>query len=288
MKIKSVATQKGYLSDIQDWRAYARKNNLPEFPIDEARLAAYLGHLSKRKLKLSTMHRRCAAISQWHQERGETSPTTFPKIRELFRGLARKHGSAPTKKRALTTDMIQEILAKMGSTPEEVRDRALFLVGICTGKRRAELAAMQWEHVDEEPDGSLTILIPFSKTDQVGMGTFVGIPLVKGIKHCPIKALKAWKKTQGTFSGPIFNISGKTVARRIKHYVQLIGLDPEEFSGHSFRSGFVSEAYRSGVSMDDIQEQTGHKSEKVARGYVQRIEKSKNLGARGVIERFKK
>ena len=50
----------------------------------------------------------------------------------------------------------------------------------------------------------------------------------------------------------------------IKNYCQRIGLEGGQFSPHSLRSGFVTQADLSGA----IQKTTGHRSEAMVRNYV--------------------
>ena len=45
---------------------------------------------------------------------------------------------------------------------------------------------------------------------------------------------------------------------------------PAAYSGHSLRSGFITSAARAGVAERDIQNQSGHRSLPVLRGYIRR------------------
>ena len=64
-------------------------------------------------------------------------------------------------------------------------------------------------------------------------------------------------------------LAGRSVASVIKRRAEQVGLDPECFSGHSLRRGFVSEAARGGASEADIARTTGHRSVTVLRGYCE-------------------
>ena len=59
-------------------------------------------------------------------------------------------------------------------------------------------------------------------------------------------------------------LSGATVHALIRRRAQLAGFDPtrvDEFSGHSLRTGLISQAVRNGSSNRSIRRQTGHKSD---------------------------
>jgi len=47
-----------------------------------------------------------------------------------------------------------------------------------------------------------------------------------------------------------------------------VGLNPQDFSGHSLRSGLITAAAQAGVPERDIARLSGHKSLPVLRGYI--------------------
>ncbi len=62
-------------------------------------------------------------------------------------------------------------------------------------------------------------------------------------------------------------LQDKAVCRIVKAAVKRIGLEPDAFSGHSLRAGFVTQGYREGVPEADIMRHTGHKSRTVMGKY---------------------
>lgn len=290
------STREAYRGDVRAWLEYARTRGLCEYPVAPDAFVAWLGYLSKSGLKLSTIRRRCVSVTQWHRSRGDPSPMEDPRVLDVMKGLARKLKSAPKKKRALTPSMVRGILEQLPATPEGVRDRALVLVGIVTGMRRSELAAMEWAHVHKERDGSLLITIPVSKRDQEGKGRQVVLPKLTGMDLCPVEALESWKRVSFelrqdrtkarylTRRESVFSCSSRTIARMLQRNLELLGYDPSEFGAHSFRSGFSTAASRAGASLEDLMQQTGHKSVDVARGYIQDAKLLRNEGVRSVVE----
>jgi site-specific recombinase XerD len=67
-------------------------------------------------------------------------------------------------------------------------------------------------------------------------------------------------------------ITPAVVALVVKERAEAAGLDPQEFSGHSLRAGFVTSAAESGASILKIQETSRHKSTDVLAGYVRRVD----------------
>lgn len=284
---RSSATQRAYVSDLRAWMAYADAAGLGHFPVEPEGLAAWIGHMAQRGLKISTIRRRCSAVSEWHKAKRHPSPAGAPVVREVLKGCARKLRSAPTKKRALTAELVTKIVDLIPKGADGHRDRALMLVGLTTGMRRSELVALQWDHVTEEDeDDAVLLFLPHSKTDQEGRGRYVALKRAKRASVCPVRALEAWRKVSD--QEHVFPMSDRTVARLVKRYVAAIGENPDAFGAHSFRMGFMTEAKRGGADLSDIMVQSGHKSEKVAAGYIEALKHAANPAVDAVLSRLAK
>jgi integrase len=131
------------------------------------------------------------------------------------------------------------------------------------------------------PEGMILILRR-RKTDQEGRGTEIAIPYGQSERTCSVLALRAWLAAARIASGPVFvsvnrygtigtaRLSPIDVARVMKTAVEAAGADPKDFAGHSLRSGFITSAARAGVAERHIQNQSGHRSLPVLRGYIRR------------------
>jgi len=62
-------------------------------------------------------------------------------------------------------------------------------------------------------------------------------------------------------------LSGQSVALIVKKRVKQIGLDPELYSGHSLRAGFVTTAFINGASTVAVKNQTGHRTDSILQEY---------------------
>jgi integrase len=91
------------------------------------------------------------------------------------------------------------------------------------------------------------------------------------------QALSAWIAAAQIRSGPLFRrvrrggvvaepLSPAAVRDIVKKRCQLAGLEPE-FSAHSLRSGFVTEAGRAGIPLAETMALTGHRSTASLVGY---------------------
>jgi site-specific recombinase XerD len=68
----------------------------------------------------------------------------------------------------------------------------------------------------------------------------------------------------------------RSVAKIVKRYARLAGLDSSQFAGHSLRAGFITSAAESGAAVLRIADQSRHKSLDVLRGYVRRADRFKD------------
>ena len=76
--------------------------------------------------------------------------------------------------------------------------------------------------------------------------------------------------------GKIYDISDKLVSLIIKKYAVSVGLDPNNYSGHSLRSGFATSAAEAGAEERNIMSMTGHKSNQMVRRYIKEANLFKN------------
>ena len=224
-------------------------------------------------LKVGTLRRYLASLSVAHQQQGLNSPTLNPKVKILLRRA--RHASAPNttnKKAAITKDILTAMLATCDNSLMGVRDRAVLLLGFSSGgRRREEIANCRVEDL-VRVDGGYLLRLRKSKTDQGGKG--MEVPILGQAAT----ALKAWLVQSGLRSGTLFRgihnngrfndgISGRTINRIVKRRIALIGLDPDQFGAHSLRSGFITEAARSGATLGDAMALSGHRCVEVANGY---------------------
>lgn len=241
-------------------------------------MALYLTDLARR-LKPSTISRRTAAIAVVHKRHGFASPAADPGVQAITSGIRRtltvaQRGAAPAR-----IGEVRRMVAHLPATASGVRDRAVLLVGFASAMRASELVALDLDDIESRDEG-LVLRKRRSKTDQVAAGASVAIPFGTDPETCPVTALRCWCDLAAIDRGPVFravdrhdNVGGdrlspRAVALIVKRAAAGAGIDPERYSAHSLRAGFVTTAAANGASERSIATQTGHRSMEVLRRYV--------------------
>ena len=149
-------------------------------------------------------------------------------------------------------------------------------MGFAGGFRRSELVSLEKSDLEFVSEG-LKITLRKSKSDQYGQGLVKGIPYFKNTKYCPVIAVQDWLSSSVKLDEKrLFPYSDKTVALIVKKYLGLIGLDSNQYSAHSLRSGFATSTAASGADERSIMTMTGHKSTEMVRRYIKEANLFKN------------
>ena len=239
-------------------------------------------------LKVGTLGHRLAAIAVAHKLAGHSNPTSKREepLASVWAGIKRIKGQRKTQKTPLLEPHLRKIIksrqGEIRSSVEELRwlrDRALLLIGFAGALRRSEIVAIDIQDLTFD-DRGLRLYIPQSKTDAGGEGVEIGIPAT-GTSTCPVRAIRDWIDAAGLEDGKVFravrhggiiteSLSTRVVANLVKRCANDIGLDPESFSGHSLRSGLITQAATNGAREVDIMRHSRHKSVPVLRQYVRK------------------
>ena len=287
---KANNTLRAYKSDFKDFGVFCAKHGFNPIPTEPKIVSLYLTYLSANS-KISTIRRRLVSIGVIHKLKGHYLDTKHPVIIENLLGIKRKKGSIQTGKKPILINHLKQIINVIDEQKIEkiikLRNRTLILIGFSGGFRRTELVSINHEDLDFVDEG-IKITIRRSKTDQFGEGMIKGIPYFDNEKYCPIISLKNWINISKIKTGPIFRrfaksatltkhrLTDQSVALVIKNCLKLVGIENENFSGHSLRSGFATVAAESGADERSIMAMTGHKTTQMVRRYIKEANIFKN------------
>ena len=287
---KATNTLRAYKSDFKDFGAFCAKHGFNSMPTEPKIVSLYLTHLSENS-KISTLRRRLVSIGVVHKLKGHYLDTKHPVIIENLMGIKRKKGSIQTGKKPILINHLKQIINVIDEQKIEkikkLRNKTLVLIGFGGGFRRTELISINHEDIDFVQEG-VKITVRRSKTDQFGEGMIKGLPFFSNEKYCPVTNLKNWLILSKIKTGPIFRrfakgsiltshrLTDQSVALIIKDCLKLAGIENQNFSGHSLRSGFATVAAESGADERSIMAMTGHKTTQMVRRYINETNLFKN------------
>lgn len=275
------ATQRAYAVQwrmFDEWCKTVRATSLPAAP---ETVALWCVDRVRAGASRSTVNKGIAAIGFVHNRSGLQNPAADQRVKDMVIGAFRKNTRQQKQKLPITPEQLRAMVAGLKArTAIGARDKAMLLVGFALAMRRSELVAIDIEHVRWD-GGDAIVFVPRSKTDQQGMGAWVRLERGQNVETCPVLHLRAWigaLASIGVTGGPIFRpmtatgqlkpgrLSDKAVLRLVKDRLVAIGVDPEQYAGHSLRAGYVTAAAKAGVSYEDIRKVTRHaKLDTVAR-----------------------
>lgn len=226
--------------------------------------------------KLATVKRRIGSLSVFLSRNKWPNPCQNDGISALFQKLTKMYGSSKSSSRAITKDILDDMLDICdGDKLKDVRDKALLLFAWSSGgRRRSEVSSAQIEDLTPTPEGNYVYKIPKSKTDQTGKGNHVPV------NGRAAKALSDWLLASGVTEGAIFRsiskggsirgaLSPLDVHRVVRRRLKKAGYDEKLYGAHGLRSGFVTEAARRGKPLGDVMAMTTHRSVGTVMGYYQ-------------------
>lgn len=271
-------THRTYSSAQRQYFTFCETHQLTAIPASEETLSLFVAFLAER-LKPQSIKVYLAGIRAIHISHGFHNPLTHTiKLKQTLRGIEREHSSSAKQKLPITFDLLCRLqyLIDPHSDDDAVYWAAMttahFLLlraGEFTIKSKTSydvqtLLRLQDVNLHTTHTGCEYVALHLrkSKTDQQHRG----VVLYAGhAAHavCAVCALKTNLKIQharprSTPSDPLFQLSsGLPLARSdlttfLSMLLRLVGLDPQHYSGHSFRIGGATSATIAGLNDYEI------------------------------------
>ncbi len=254
----------------------------------------------------ATVRRRLTSWSILTRWRGVAGEFSAPSLKGALR-LAVRASARPRQRMsrsAVTADVLAQLLSTCGGDSlTDLRDRAILLTAFASGgRRRSEIANLRVEDLVEEdpvqsaPDdpGSpplpcLSIRLGRTKTtnpDDDARSLMIGRP---------VEAMRRWLEEARIESGPVFRridqwgnvdrraLTPQSVNLILKSRCAKAGLDPQKFSAHGLRSGYLTEAANRGIPLPEAMQQSQHKSLTQAAAYYNGQDRRRGRAARLIV-----
>ena len=253
---------------------------LPLWPVTDDHLSAFIVYLA-RTLGMSSIKVYLQSVRAWHLASGFDFPPLASRfgVFQALQGVKRFVSREAKPKFALTFDILQELYRFV---PNPWTDPLMCSVWTCFlvayfGMFRKDNVTVKKENafnpnaslcrndllVEERPEGRvLWIRVRKAKNNQYKDRVhYVGLVEVRGSFMCPVTwwerhmRLSPAGPTDPAFSyGPRRTpLTHAVLVHSLKRFLTLAGFDAKLFSGHSFRRGGATDAFRMKAPHDQIQ-----------------------------------
>ena len=254
----------------------------------------------------ATVRRRLTTWSILTRWRGLSGAFSAPSVKSALR-LAVRAGARPRQRKskaAVTADILMKLTATCsGSRLVDLRDKAILLLAFASGgRRRSEIANLRVEDLVEEepvhgnpanptssPLPCLSLRLGRTKT------TSAEDEATALLMGRPVEALRTWLNEARIESGPVFRridrwgnvdrrpLTPQSVNLIVKARCRQAGLDPDRFSAHGLRAGYLTEAANRGIPLQEAMQQSQHKSVAQASAYYNNAERRTGRAARVLV-----
>ena len=280
------ATRRTYASLWRNFASWCQERRYESLPAAPVAVAAYLAERAET-VKPATVRLAAAAIGAQHRQHSLPNPVDTDGVKVVLAGLARQ-GQAGAQKQAkgISREALAAIKAtacrpRVGrggriETREQARERGQVDITLCCLMfdgmlRRSEAAALRWEDISREADGSGRLLVRRSKTDPEGEGK------VLWISPETMDALDAIRRESD--SDLVFGLSGQQISRRIAAACETAGLG-KGYTGHSLRVGAAQALAGANISLAAIMENGRWQSSKMPARYTRNAAASQSAMAK--------
>ena len=282
-------TRRAYLAGWKQWQAWARAHQVQALPADPASVAAYLAERAASGKTRATVRSDRSALGAAHRAVEAVDPTADEGVRRVIRSMGTaNHGKGRGQVQGLDWGGVDRTAALAAKTDSlaGLRDAALVRLGSDALLRVSELASLLVSDLLVQPDGSGTITIQRSKTDQEGRGhvRYLGKPTVA--------VLQRYLQAAGVKAGALFRavnkggvVGERLGVRSIRRIITRRAADAGivgRISGHSLRVGAVQCLVAAGASLVDLQLAGDWTSPHMPAHYARH-----QLAARGAVARLR-
>lgn len=282
-------TRRTYSSSQRQYLQFCLQYNLQPVPASDLQIRRYIAFLSTR-IAPGSIKVYLAAVRALHVNIGlEFHAHLHPLCQVMVRGLV-KNGAPPVQKWPITLDILYVLRSVLSNSHDHLMIWAAMTLAFFACLRADEFTvsseSQQAPSLDsikfkKLSDGRnyITYSVPKSKTEPHGFTRVVGCSKSCVCAYCAmIIYLQARKQMDPQAKSPHLFIdcssnvlTGKRFNQIVKVLITAVGLDPNHFSGHSFRAGSASSAGARGFKDWEIQLLGGWRSSTYQR-YIRHTE----------------
>lgn len=281
-------TWRALRSDLRIFGKWCAGQGLRVLPTRAETVARFVESAARDKAP-ATVRRYVASIGALHKATGYANPNDAELVKLALQNMRYHKDCRQRQALGLTWEMRERMTAAAGDRPADLRDRALLTVAYDAMLRCSELVALEVADLSEAADGSATLLVRRSKTDQTGEGTEVYLT-----PHA-LKLLREWLGRSRIRDGRIFrsirpngllghSLDVSQVSRIFKEMARKAGFGNavvDGLSGHSARVGAAQDMIASDMGLAAVMQAGRWKTAAMVLRYGERL-----LARRGGKARF--
>ncbi len=281
-------TRRAQRADGAIFQAFCERAGVAYFPAEPKTIRSFIEHCVKQQKKPATIRRYVATIARAHIAAGLLSPCASEPVRLALKEMGQKTSGRQRQALALGWKEIKEFIDAAGEGLRADRERALLCVAYDTMARRSELVAFNVKDIEFLPNGSGTLLIRRSKTDQAGEGSRAYLA------GETVKWLKIWLDNAGIMEGAVFRLllgQGRVgerlhpdiisdIYKRVARWIGMSEKQVNQVSGHSVRVGAAQDMLALNIDLGSVMQAGRWKSTRMPMRYGEEV-----LAVRGGMAR---
>lgn len=293
MRARELKTTRSYQLSFQKWKKWCQDIGISTLPAKEEYVCLYLIKVLQESSSPAGMDQAFYALKWAHDVAGIPNPCEMKIVKLCLEGCKRVLAKPKKKKEPITSEIIENIVLRFGSSQSnlyDLRGSLLCVLGFAGFLRYSELAHLRRCDICFF-DNYMKIFIEKSKTDVYRDGNWVLIAKTGNVT-CPVCLLKRYLSSCGMLDNSesemfIFRSlsylkkSNSYMLRKENHSLSYtrtreillsmlssLGLNTKLYGLHSLRSGGASKVANMGVSDRMFKRHGRWKSETAKDGYV--------------------
>ena len=275
-------TRDSYRSAQEQYKLYVQEYfpGTPPWPATETLICAFAAHRLEglgpySRLKGASLEKYITGLRSYHIDRmWPIEAFTSETLKRIVRGSYEVYGRSKKPRLPITRDILTAITAATPVTIEDLNLRTCFLLSFAAFLRMGEVTyeakdspGSDWFFETKvtrscikfsENNDHVRLHLKRSKTDIKNEGTTILVAAIDS-PLCPVKALlQLFALDPQQSNAPLFSFSGQPftkdrVHRKLNDFLRSNGIDPKDYTLHSFRKGAAQHAKDSGMRDDQIQ-----------------------------------
>ena len=279
------STERALRDDVAKFSSWCSAAGLQAMPAAPKTVAAFIEAQARLGRKPASVRRYVSSVSTFHRAAEVANPCETLTVKLALKRMHRELGRAQRQAAPLNRPQIDQMLHAPGDSLRAMRDRALLATCYDTLMRESEAVALVVSDLTFAPDGSGTVLIRRSKTDQAGEG------MIRYIHIDSMSYLRQWLANAGHSDGALFRsvpkggklggqLAAPEVARIIRRFANRAGVNAAGVSGHSCRVGAAQDQVGAGLDLVSVMQSGGWASAAMPARYSAKLAARRSGAAR--------